>query len=255
MPPLLAWFLAALVGASIGSFLNVCIHRWPEGRSVVAPGSRCPACAVPIARGERIPVLSWILLRGRCRTCGVPIPVFYPAVELATGLIWSAAVVRHGISWEALTTAVFFTILLGIAVTDARTFLIPDEFTLGGLALGLLLAATPGGTTLLHSALGAALGFGLLYLTATLGEWWLGKQAMGGGDIKMMAMVGAFLGPAGAILTIFLGALVGTLVFLPLSLRTQRLVPFGIFLAVGAAVTEVWGAAIVAWYRISVLGL
>jgi leader peptidase (prepilin peptidase)/N-methyltransferase len=143
--------------------------------------------------------------------------------------------------------------LLGIAATDARTYLIPDEFTLGGLVLGLVLALAPGGLTFLQALGGAAVGFGILYVAAVLGEWTLKKQAMGGGDIKMMAMVGAFLGPLGSVMTIFFGSLVGTIIFLPISLRRQRLVPFGIFLAVGAAVTEVWGEAIIAWYRGDVL--
>ena len=106
-----------------------------------------------------------------------------------------------------------------------------------------------------QSLLGAALGFGLLFATGLLGEWWLKKPAMGGGDVKMMGMVGAFLGPVGAVLTIFLGALVGTLVFLPISLKTKKLVPFGIFLALGAAVTEAWGEAILDWYRTNMLGV
>ncbi len=149
--------------------------------------------------------------------------------------------------------ALFFTLLLGIALTDARAYIIPDEFSLGGLALGLALSPLPGGLTLLESAAGAAVGFGFLFLTGLVGEWWLKKPAMGGGDIKMMAMVGAFLGPTGAILTIFMGALVGTLVFLPISLRTKKLVPFGIFLALGAAVTEAWGDLILEWYRATFL--
>jgi prepilin signal peptidase PulO-like enzyme (type II secretory pathway) len=161
--------------------------------------------------------------------------------------------VRYGLAWEALGVAVFFTLLLGIALTDAQSYLIPDEFSLGGLVLGLLLSLVPGGISFWQSLGGAALGFGLLYLTAVIGEWWFDKPAMGGGDIKMMAMVGAFLGPIGAVLTIFLGALVGTLIFLPISLRTHKLVPFGVFLAVGAAVTEAWGELLVSWYQTTFL--
>jgi leader peptidase (prepilin peptidase) / N-methyltransferase len=254
MAELFVWMIAAIVGAAIGSFLNVCITRLPEGESVVSPRSRCPGCAAAIGWRDNVPVLSWLALRARCRACGRGISALYPAVELATALIWMAAVARHGLAWEALAVAVFFTLLLGIAVTDARTYLIPDEFTLGGLVIGLLLSLAPNGITFWQSLGGAALGFGLLYLTGLLGEWWMKKPAMGGGDIKMMAMVGAFLGPVGAVLTIFLGALVGTVIFLPISLRTKKLVPFGIFLAVGAAVTEVWGGAIVRWYTVSVLG-
>jgi leader peptidase (prepilin peptidase) / N-methyltransferase len=255
MPELYLYLFAGLIGAAVGSFLNVCISRWPADQSVVSPRSRCPGCDSPIGWRDNIPLLSWVLLRGRCRSCGMRIPAFYPAVELGTAAIWILAVLRHGPTWNALTMAVFFTLLLGIAATDARTYLIPDEFSLGGLGLGLLLAVTPGGISLTQALAGAALGFGVLYLAAVLGEWWLGKQAMGGGDIKMMAMVGAFLGPTGAVLTLFLGALVGTLIFGPISLRTRRLVPFGIFLALGGMVTDVWGEAIVMWYRGEMLGM
>jgi leader peptidase (prepilin peptidase) / N-methyltransferase len=248
------WVFAAIVGASIGSFLNVCVYRLPEGESVVAPRSRCPGCGTPISWRDNFPVLSYLALRGRCRTCGIRISPQYPLVELATALIWVAAVVRYGADWQALTVAVFFTLLLGIALTDARTYIIPDEFTIGGTILGLLLGIAPGGVTFMQALLGAAVGFGLLYLAGVLGEWWLQKPAMGGGDIKMMAMVGAFLGPIGAILAIFLGALVGSIVFLPITLKTRKLVPFGIFLAVGAAVAEGWGDLIVGWYTTTYLG-
>jgi leader peptidase (prepilin peptidase) / N-methyltransferase len=247
------WIVAAIVGASIGSFLNVCIYRLPEGESVVSPRSRCPGCGTPITWRDNFPILSYLLLRGRCRSCGIRISPQYPLVEAATALIWVAAAYRYGPEWQALTVAVFFTLLLGIALTDARTYIIPDEFTWGGTVLGILLSLAPGGVSLGQSVLGAAVGFGLLYLAGALGEWWLQKPAMGGGDIKMMAMVGAFLGPIGAILAIFLGALVGSIVFLPISLKTKKLVPFGIFLAVGAAVAEGWGEMIVRWYTTTYL--
>lgn len=255
MPEVLVWIYAGLVGAAVGSFLNVCITRWPEGESVVSPRSRCPECGSAIGWRDNIPVVSWLLLRGRCRGCGERISPLYPAVELIVALVWIGAAVRYGASWQTLSVAIFFTLLVGIAATDARTYIIPDEFTLGGLVIGLLLAALPEGITFMRSLTGAGVGFGVLYATAVLGEWWLKKPAMGGGDIKMMAMVGAFLGPIGAVLTIFLGALVGSLIFLPISLKTHRLVPFGIFLAVGAAVTEGWGDILVNWYTTSVLGL
>jgi leader peptidase (prepilin peptidase)/N-methyltransferase len=175
-------------------------------------------------------------------------------VELVSAAIWVAAVARYGLQWQALVVAIFFTLLLGIALTDARTYIIPDQFSIGGAIAGLLLSFAPGGIDFGPSIAGAALGFAFLYLTGLLGEWWLKKPAMGGGDIKMMAMIGAFLGPLGAVLTVFLGALVGTVVFLPISLRTKKLVPFGIFLAVGAAVTQGWGDAILSWYRLKYLG-
>lgn len=250
----LIWIYAGVVGACVGSFLNVCIYRLPEGESVVTPRSRCPECGTTIGWKDNVPILSYLLLRGRCRVCGTRISPQYPLVELVTAMIWVAASVRYGLVWQTLAVALFFTLLLGIALTDARSYIIPDEFSLGGLVVGLLLSPLPGGVTLRESFAGAAVGFGLLYVTGLLGEWWLKKPAMGGGDIKMMAMVGAFLGPVGAVLTIFMGALVGTLVFLPISLRTNKLVPFGIFLALGAAVTEAWGDLIIRWYQANFLG-
>jgi leader peptidase (prepilin peptidase)/N-methyltransferase len=188
------------------------------------------------------------MLRGRCRACGARVSIQYPLIELTTASLWLAAVLRHGLSWQALSSAVFFTLLLGIALTDARTYIIPDQFTWGGLVIGLLLSLAPGGIDPLQSFLGALLGFGLLYAVAVLGEVVFRKQAMGGGDIKMMAMVGAFVGPPGVLLTVFLGALFGSLIFGPISLKTGKLVPFGIFLALGAAIAEPWGHAIIGWY-------
>ncbi len=240
--------LAALVGALIGSFLNVCIHRWPRDESVVAPRSRCPGCGRPIAWYDNLPVLSWLILRGRCRGCAQRISVQYPLVELATALLWLSAVLRFGPTLEALRSAVFLSILLGITLTDARHYIIPDEFSLGGLALGLAFAAVPGGFPLTSAATGAVLGLVLLASVAWLGKLVFRRPAMGAGDVKMLAMIGAFIGPVGVLLTVFLGSLFGALIFGPIAWRTKRLVPFGIFLAVGAAIAHLWGQALVGWY-------
>jgi leader peptidase (prepilin peptidase)/N-methyltransferase len=167
---------------------------------------------------------------------------------LATGLIWAGSFTQHGPSIEALRGALLLSILLGIAVTDARFYIIPDQFSIGGAILGLLLAPLPGGPTLLQAVAGAAVGFGLLWLVGKGGTWLFKKEAMGGGDLKMMAMVGAFLGVPGVILTVFLGALLGSLIFGPISWKTGKLVPFGIFLAAGAAVAYGWGERILSWY-------
>lgn len=247
--------IAALVGATFGSFLNVCIYRLPERESVVAPRSRCPDCFAPIRWYDNIPILSYLVLRGRCRSCGVRISIQYPLVELATAAIFAGSVLASGVTWSALSTAIFLTLLLGIGLTDAQRYIIPDAFSLGGLSLGLLLSLAPGGLGPLESAIGAAVGFVFLYVVAALGEYAFKKPAMGGGDIKMMAMIGAFLGPFGALLTCFVGALVGTVVFGPVSLKTKKLVPFGVFLAVGAAVVLVWGDELVHWYTRGLLGL
>jgi leader peptidase (prepilin peptidase) / N-methyltransferase len=243
---------AGLVGAVVGSFLNVCILRWGADpkQSVVAPRSRCPRCGKGLAWYENIPVLSWLLLRARCRGCGEPISMQYPLIELATAGIWAYLAWRHGLTLEALRGAVFGTILLGIAMTDAREYLIPDEFTWGGLVIALLFSLAAGGLSGLGSALlGAAVGFGLLWLVGRVGTWVFKEEAMGGGDIKMMAMVGAFVGWQGVLLTIFLGAFFGSLIFLPLLLAGhKKLVPFGIFLSLGAATAYLVGPRMVHWY-------
>jgi len=244
-----AWAVAAgLLGAALGSFLNVCVHRWPRDESIVSPRSRCPACGRAIGWYDNIPVVSWLLLRGRCRGCGAPISAQYPLVELAAAAIWAGVAGWLGPGMESVRIALFLTILLGIALTDARHYIIPDEFTLGGLGIGLALAAPPGGMEFTRAAIGAAIGFAVLWVVAVVGEKAFRKPAMGGGDIKMMAMVGAFVGAQGVFLTIFLGALLGALIFGPISLKTGKLVPFGIFLAMGAAVTAIWGPAVVEWY-------
>jgi len=239
---------AAIVGLILGSFLNVCIVRLPNNESLVRPRSKCPACGAAIAWYDNIPLLSWLLLTGKCRHCKAPISVQYPVVEAAVGILWVAAFRYYGLSARAATGALFATLLLGIAVTDARHYLIPDEYTWGGLALGLVLSLQHGILGLLDATLGAAVGFGLLYFVAWAGERVFGEEAMGGGDIKMMAMVGAFVGWKGVLLTVFGGAVLGTLVFVPLSFGRRRLVPFGVFLAVAAGVVFVVGDAIARWY-------
>lgn len=239
---------AVLVGLCFGSFLNVCILRLPHGHSLLRPPSTCPRCGRRIEWRDNIPVVSWILLRGRCRACGNPISWQYPIIEALVGLIWLASVLMFGVSVRALGGGLLGTILLGIAVTDARHYLIPDEFTWGGLVIGLALSLGDGWQGFLEAVIGASVGFGILWIVAVAGKWVFKEEAMGGGDIKMMAMVGSFVGWKGVLLTIFTGALFGTLVFVPLSIKRKRLVPFGVFLAVGAAVTYVWGRDMIEWY-------
>lgn len=253
--PWLLAVLAGLVGLMFGSFLNVCTLRWPSEESVVSPPSRCPGCGTRIRWHDNIPVLSYLLLGGKCRSCEAKISVQYPIIELATGLIWAGSFLQHGFSVEGARGAVFLTLLLGIAVTDARFYIIPDQFSLGGGILGLALAPLAGGLTLTESLLGVVVGFGVLWGVARIGRWLFKKEAMGGGDLKMMGMVGAFLGVPGVLLTLFLGAFLGTLVFGPISWKTGKLVPFGIFLAVGASVSYGWGEAILSWYTENFLGM
>ncbi|TFG65988.1 MAG: prepilin peptidase [Gemmatimonadales bacterium] len=237
-----------IVGAAIGSFINVLVARLPLGESPVRPRSRCPNCSTQISWYDNVPMVSWLLLRGRCRSCRTRISIEYPLVEAGTAAIWLGVAWLYGPTWHALLGAILLSLVFTIALVDSRHYLIPDPISLGGLAAVLAFSFLPGHPSPLVSLLGAAAGFGVLFGVGLLGEWIFKKPAMGGGDMKMMAMVGAFLGPSGAMLTIFLGALVGTIVFAPVSLRTDREVPFGVFLAVGAATTFLLGHALASWY-------
>lgn len=248
MPRALIIAYVALLGLAIGSFLNVCILRLPGGRSVLRPRSACPKCGHRLRWYENVPVISYLALRGRCSSCRKRISVVYPLVELTVGLIWVGAYLHFDSVWRGLAGAIFGTLLLGIAVTDAREYIIPDEFSVGGLVIGLGLSFAPGQPSPLWSFIGAAVAFALMYAVAVVGEWAFKKPALGGGDIKMMAMIGAFLGPVGALITVFVGSLVGAVIFGPIGLKTGKLVPFGIFLALGGAIVFVWGDALVDWY-------
>ncbi|MEX2284326.1 MAG: prepilin peptidase, partial [Gemmatimonadota bacterium] len=164
------WLLivyAGVIGACIGSFLNVCIYRWPAEQSVLRPRSRCPQCENSIAWYDNLPILSWIILRARCRYCGAPIAAQYPMVELVCAVVWAAAAARFGFSITALHSATFLTILLGIAMTDAREMVIPDQFTLGGTVLGLGFAAFPGGLAFLTALIGAVSAYAFFWA----GKW------------------------------------------------------------------------------------
>ncbi len=241
--------VAGVFGLMFGSFLNVCIVRLPIDESLVRPRSKCPKCGHMVGWRDNIPVFSWFALRGKCRHCGESISWQYPLVEVLVGVIWAASFWYYGLGVTAASGAIFVTILLGIGITDARHYIIPDEYTWGGLGMGLLLSLTGGLGGFLMASVGAATGFGLLLFVAWAGKKAFGKEAMGGGDIKMMAMVGAFVGWKGVLLTIFGGALLGTLIFIPLNLgKRDRLVPFGVFLAAAAAIAFVFGGAIVDWY-------
>ncbi|MEX2180770.1 MAG: prepilin peptidase [Gemmatimonadaceae bacterium] len=262
------WATIFLIGASLGSFLNVCIARWPAEQSVVAPRSRCPRCETPIAWHDNIPVLSWLLLRGRCRSCALPISVQYPLIELAGAAIWVTAFWYFDLSFTAVRVGVAATILLGVVMTDLRHYVIPDGFTVTGFLFAM--AAAPVALFLgdlgpfagpLDALLGACAGAGLIAIVGWLGEVALGKEAMGQGDVTLMAMIGAMVGPWRGFLTVFVAAALGAAVFLlvvvPIGAwRAKRrgeefalpLVPFGVFLAPAGVVTLLWGDALIAWY-------
>ena len=269
-----AWAVVFFFGASLGSFLNVCIARWPAEQSVVRPRSRCPRCGAAIAWHDNIPIVSWLLLRAKCRGCALPISIQYPLVELAVAALWVAAVWYFGLSLTALRLGLAATILLGVVMTDLQHYVIPDGFTVTGFAIGIvmpLVALAVGEQGPFagpwDALVGACTGAGLIAIVAWLGEVALRKEAMGQGDITLMAMIGAMVGPGRSFLTVFLAAAIGAAVFLAIVVpvgyvRARRqgrefeppLVPFGVFLAPAGLVALLWGDALIAAY-LSLSGL
>jgi leader peptidase (prepilin peptidase)/N-methyltransferase len=226
-------FLIFVLGACFGSFLNVVIHRLPRDESLVLGRSKCPSCGSTIRMYDNIPVLSYLLLRGRCRDCAERISLRYPLVELASGFATALNFHMYGPGVAFLWSSSFLLLLLAMAVIDGMHMILPDELTFNGFVLGLGLSLAGGPVPLREAIMGSVMGGGFLFLVSIVGGLIAKKEVMGEGDIKMMAMVGAYLGWKGALLTIFLGSLLGTLVFGPISLRRKVLVPFGVFLAVG----------------------
>lgn len=264
---------AFVVGAAVGSFLNVCVARWPRDMSVVRPRSKCPYCGHQLSWFENIPLVSWLALRARCRCCDEPISVQYPLVELAIALAWMWCFMHFGLTLTAFRVAMFMTVLVGIALTDAKHYLIPDGFTVFGLFFFLTTSVVgefvgdQGPFVGPYEALvGACAGAGLIAIVGWLGEAALKKEAMGMGDVTLMAFAGAALGPTRAVVTVFLGALIGAVTFLAVVYPIARvrqtgsreqtelalggasfeapLVPFGVFLAPAALVTLLWGDAV-----------
>jgi leader peptidase (prepilin peptidase)/N-methyltransferase len=222
-----------LFGIMIGSFLNVCITRIPEELSIVLPGSRCPRCSTPIKAYDNVPVFAWLWLRGKCRACGAPISAMYPMVELLTGLLFVACYLEFGISQATVKWLFFICLIIVLTVTDFRVRLLPDLITWPGFAAGVLFSAfvpPNDGTAFLLSLrlfhglphervmgviealLGAAFGSLLLWGAAAVYKLVRGREGMGMGDVKMMAMAGAFLGVRNAFLMILLGTLLGSIV-------------------------------------------
>jgi len=243
---------AVVLGLVIGSFLNVVIGRLPHGESLIRPGSRCPKCKHALRWYENIPVLSYLIQRGRCRSCKEPISIRYPVVELLTGLLFLAAKLRFGLSLELLLRDYpFLAILIAVTFIDLDLRIIPDPLSLGGLVWGLLTALlfsfVPGlavGTSVgwVSSFGGAALGFGIFYGLAWAYYRLTGRSGLGGGDIKLLAMMGAYLGFSGILDTILVSSVFGSLVGISWALLQRRRggesvmlvsIPYGPFLVIG----------------------
>ena len=243
--------LLAAAGLAVGSFLTVCMHRLPRGESIVWPGSRCTTCARPLRWFENVPVAAWLLLGGRCRQCGARIPVDYLLVELATPALFLMQYMQVG--WQPLLAVrlLLCAALIVLFVTDLRQRILPDSVTLPGIGVGLAAAtALPPGWT--SAVLGAAAGGGLLLAVARGYAWLRGEEGLGRGDIKMLAMIGAFLGWQLTLVALLVATLAGSavgLAMLGLGLADRRYpLPFGSFLAAGAVVALAVGEPLIVWY-------
>lgn len=248
------------VGAAVGSFLNVCIVRLPEGKSLVRPGSACPSCGAPIRWFDNIPILSFLFLRGKCRRCGLPISWRYPAVELLTAILFVLLLHRFT---HALALAVYIGFVCALVVVsfiDLKHYIIPNEISIPGIFIGLALSLLParlaGGqlvtSSFLSAVIGCIAGGGILYLAGIFSLVVFKKEGMGGGDIKLLAMVGAFLGWKLALMTIVVGSMLGAVVGILLILfrlkgRTDY-IPFGPYLSLGAILSLMYGDHILRLY-------
>ena len=278
VPSPIVLMLAGIFGAVVGSFLNVVIYRLPREQSITTPRSHCPLCGRTIRAYDNIPIISYLVLRGRCRFCGRSISAHYPVVEALTSLLFVAAAWRDGLSLELPFDLVFVAALIALAFIDAEHMLLPNAITYPGIALALIARiALPhlGGashfddlaslqrsfvgnypislTSLAGAIIGSLAGGGSLWLMGWLWQKLRGVEAMGFGDVKMMSMVGAYLGWRLAVLTIFLGVLLGSFMGVTIMLwRSERdlqmRVPFGVFLSIGALASLFAGSRLVEWY-------
>lgn len=267
---MLAALLAGAFGLLIGSFLNVCIYRLPRDLSVVAPRSFCPGCGHPISWFDNIPLLSFVLLRARCRYCQAKIPFRYPLVELLTGVLFFCAVLLLGVTLAAVKLGVFCAIMVELVFSDLEERILPDEFTLGGTVLGLVFAAlepSSGGLwrwllpgihndpvrSVIAAAFAAGFSSAILWLVAAIFKKVRHREGLGLGDIKMVAMIGAFLGLQGVLLTLIAGSTVGAVTGLAYILLTgkdtaQYELPFGSFLGAAAIGVAFFGQGVLAWW-------
>lgn len=249
-----------LFGLVIGSFLNVVIYRLPRRVSFVSGRSSCPRCSTQLKWYHNIPVVSFIFQCGKCAFCGKKISYRYPAVEMLNALFYLYFYWQFGFSLSFGIFAFLSSALLLIFFIDLDFQIIPDVITLPGMVIGLLVSLLPGGIGIVPAAIGLVAGGGSLYLIAILGDWLFKKDSMGGGDIKMAAMLGAFLGWQKIILIFMSAAVIGLVVSLVIMifsahLRKTRVVPFGPFLSMGAMLAIVYGDNLISFYMTNVLGL
>ena len=243
--------IVTLLGLVIGSFLNVVIHRLPRQESIVSPGSRCPACRRELRWHDNIPVLSYVMLGGRCRGCRAKISARYPVIELVTGVLFLLHYLAFG--WTPLlgVRLLFASATVALFAIDLEHQLLPDAITLPGIVIGLFasLFLPPG---MKDSLIGMLIGGGFLWLVGEAYFRYAGEEGMGGGDVKMLAMIGAFLGWKLTILTLMLSSVAGSVIGVTIIAMKRgglkHALPFGTFLALGALIASLWGERIVTWY-------
>jgi leader peptidase (prepilin peptidase)/N-methyltransferase len=242
-----------LAGAAVGSFSNVLIYRIPLRESIVRPGSRCPECGTPIRFYDNIPVISYLVLAGKCRSCGIGIPWRYPAVEALNGILYLALAMRFGLGLYTLVMAPFVTFLVVLAFIDMDHRILPNIITLPGMAAGVVLSFGPWPPRPIDSFIGLLAGGGFLYLVAWLYMITRKKEGMGMGDVKLLGMIGAFLGWIALPVTILSASLIGSVVGVTWArVKKQPVmefpVPFGVFLAAGALIHLFFGLELILWY-------
>ena len=250
--PLAGDVFSVVFGLVIGSFLNVCIYRIPEKKSIITPPSSCPYCEKRIRFYDNIPLLSYLFLRGRCRHCGRSISWQYPAVEGLTGLLSLFLYIRYGLSFQYLFMLAFVALLVAISFIDVRHQIIPDILSLPGILMGLGISLFWAHGFWLDSLIGSAAGGGALLSVAYGYEKLTGREGIGGGDIKLMAMIGAWVGwralPLILLISSLTGAVIGTLFLLWAGKGYRARIPFGPFLSLAAVLHILWGNQLTRWY-------
>jgi leader peptidase (prepilin peptidase)/N-methyltransferase len=241
-----------IFGAIVGSFLNVCIVRLPKEKSVITPGSHCPHCNHPIKFYDNIPLISYLLLRGKCRYCKRSISAQYPLVEGITAAGSFLLFLRYGLSGSYLFYFSFVSALIVMTVIDLYHQIIPDVISIPGIGVGLLGALIVPYITFFNSLMGILLGGGSLFVVATLYQWLFKREGMGGGDVKLLAMIGAFLGWEAVILTVLLSSMVGSITGIIIMVLKGKdfkyAIPFGPFLSLGAVISLFYKNEIISWY-------
>ena len=244
--------LSFVLGCCLGSFFNVVIYRLPRGESLLRPFSHCPSCDVPIAFYDNIPLLSYLILRGRCRNCGSRISLRYPLVEALSGVLTAMLYRAYLLSPAFIVFLIFASLLMVIAFIDLETFLIPDLLSLSGIILGFATSFANPCVDPVSSLIGIFFGGGVLYLISWTYSTLRGREGIGGGDIKLMAMIGAFTGCRGVVFTILVASLSGSLFgILEMKKSGERFatqIPFAPFLALGALSYIFWGELFFTWY-------